>query len=67
MNWLHWIRDRWHARQREIDLKILWPECRRATPDLDLAKAAFTYHTSKDPAWAALSEVEIYWIVDKLE
>ncbi|WP_135210396.1 hypothetical protein [Vitreimonas flagellata] len=51
MSPLRWIRDWWWARQRAIDLEILWPSCRDNAPDLDRAKAAFAVHAFNDPAW----------------
>lgn len=47
-----WLRDWWWARQRRIDLQILWPACKEIAEDLDGARAAFFYHAVNDPAWA---------------
>jgi hypothetical protein len=57
----------WRARQRAIDLKILWPICKQGAPDLDHAKAAFAYHAFSDPAWLCLGEEAIVEAIDKLE
>jgi hypothetical protein len=56
----------WHARQRQIDLEILWPSCRDQAPDLDVAKAAFAMHAFHDNAWLVLGEDEIYRIIEGL-
>lgn len=56
---LRWLRDRWHARLRAIDLRILWPVCRDNAEDLDHARAAFAIHAMHDPAWLSLGEDEI--------
>lgn len=57
----------WHARQRAIDLELLWPICRTGAHDLDHAKAAFAYHALNDPAWQTLGEAEILSRIDALE
>ena len=38
----------WWARQRAIDLEILWPICKENARDLDHAKAAFAMHAFDD-------------------
>jgi hypothetical protein len=55
----------WHARQRRIDLDILWPICRREANDLDHAKAAFAVHAYHDPAWLELGD-ELFPFIDSL-
>jgi hypothetical protein len=55
----------WHARQRRIDLDILWPICRREANDLDHAKAAFAVHAYHDPAWLELGD-ELFPFIDRL-
>lgn len=60
------IRMWWHWSQRRIDLKILWPQCLLAAPDLDHAKAAFAYHAMSDPAWTCLGEEAIVDFIDRL-
>jgi hypothetical protein len=56
----------WHARQRRIDLDILWPICRREANDLDHAKAAFAVHAYRDPAWLELGEDDLFAFIDRL-
>jgi hypothetical protein len=56
----------WHARMRRLDLKILWPTCKREAPDLDYAKAAFAYHALHDPAWLELGEEGLMAAIDEL-
>jgi hypothetical protein len=41
----------WRARQRAIDLQILWPICKEKARSLDHARAAFAVHAFSDPAW----------------
>ena len=43
----------WRARQRKIDIEILWPVCKREASDLDHARAAFAMHVFHDEAWVA--------------
>jgi hypothetical protein len=61
------MRSWWRARQRRIDLDILWPICVRGANDLDHAKAAFAVHAFNDPAWLALGEDEMLDFIDRLE
>ena len=56
----------WHARQRRIDMVILWPICRREANDLDHAKAAFAVHAFNDPAWLELGEDAMLDFIDGL-
>jgi hypothetical protein len=63
---IRWLIRRWHARQRTIDLDILWPSCKNLAPDLDHAKAAFAVHAYHDPAWLELGEDAIYDFIDGL-
>lgn len=64
----------WRARQRAIDVQILWPICQSeakarfpADQALDYAKAAFAYHAYHDRAWQILGEEEIIARIDALE
>jgi hypothetical protein len=61
------MRKWWHARQRRIDMDILWPICLKGANDLDHAKAAFAYHCFNDPAWQELGERDIFNFIDRLE
>jgi hypothetical protein len=63
---MQWLINWWRARQRQIDLEILWPACREQAPDLDHAKAAFAVHAFHDRAWLALGEAEIYRRINEL-
>lgn len=64
---IRWPLRWWHARQRRIDVDILWPAMRRAAPTLPDAHAAFLMHTRLDRAWDDLSEDEITAIVLELK
>jgi hypothetical protein len=48
---MNWLRNWWWARQRAMDLRILWPSCKELAPNLDKAKQAFMMHAINDPAW----------------
>jgi hypothetical protein len=61
------LMDWWRARQRRIDLEILWPACLRLARDIDHARAAFAIHAFHDPAWLALGEDEIVRRIEGLE
>lgn len=61
------IKTWWNKRRRNVDLQILWPECKRQAPTLDEAKAVFAYHAFNDPAWMVLGHTEVYRIIDGLE
>jgi len=61
-----WVMDWWHARQRAVDLQVLWPACKANAKDIDHAKAAFAVHAFNDPAWVCLGEREIKRRIDAL-
>ena len=68
MAMIGWLLRTWRRRQRQIDIDILWPICKREADTLDLAKVAFMFHCSLDPAWTRdFSEAEIASMVDELE
>jgi hypothetical protein len=64
---LNWIRNKFYARYRRIDMDILWPACRDQASDLDRARAAFACHALHDLAWMVLGEDEICRMIDGLE
>jgi hypothetical protein len=43
----------WHARQRQIDCRILWPACVEQASNLEAAKTAFMMHAFSDLAWSS--------------
>jgi PIN domain nuclease of toxin-antitoxin system len=57
----------WRARQRAIDLDILWPACKAHAMDLDQAKAVFAVHAFHDPAWLSLGDRAIIDFIEGLE
>ena len=63
---VHWLLERWHARQRAIDLRILWPACCAQAPNIDRAREAFARHAFHDSAWTPLGPDEIYRTIDRL-
>lgn len=64
-----WLQARWRARQRRIDMKILWPACKDVScGDMDVAKAAFASHAFHDEAWTAdYTEDELIAFIGKLK
>jgi hypothetical protein len=64
---MKWLLNWWRARQRRIDLEILWPACKNEAPNLDLAREAFIRHALNDPAWLPLKSDEIIRLVFELE
>ena len=62
-----WLMKWWRARQRRIDMQILWPACKQVTDDLDCAKAAFFFHVARDAAWTKeYTTDELVHFVDEL-
>lgn len=46
------FRQLFWRRKREIDLQMLWPQCKLlADGNLDLARQAFAVHAFNDSAW----------------
>ena len=64
---LAWLRQRWHARLRRIDVEILWPCIKRQTPNLPHARAAFALHVSRDPAWQDLEREALWTQIEALK
>ena len=57
----------WRARQRRVDLSILWPVCKEQAGDIDRARAAFYMHAINDTAWTSdYSEDELISYVGTL-
>jgi hypothetical protein len=54
LRWAALALDAWHARQREIDVAILWPACLRASETVGEAMEIFAVHAYNDPAWLCL-------------
>lgn len=62
------IRKWWHARQRRIDMDVLWPQCLAGANNLAHAKVAFAIHCAHDPAWTSeMNHDEIMDFVERLE
>lgn len=60
---------KWHRkRQRKIDLRILWPQCKKLANSKDIARRAFYYHAMNDEAWFKdFTNEEIFKICKELE
>ena len=61
------LRAWWRARQRKIDLEILWPTCVEQADDLDHARAAFAVHAFNDAAWSDFSEDDLIAFIGELK
>lgn len=48
---LRWLYNLWWARQRRVDLALLWPACKERTRCLADARRVFAAHTFQDPCW----------------
>lgn len=57
----------WWARQRAIDLEILWPQCKAMAPDMDHARAAFAVHAFNDPAWVRHYQGGLFKAIEELQ
>lgn len=57
----------WRARQRQVDIEMLWPICLREAGDLDRARTAFAVHAMSDPAWTCLGEDAVIAFIERLE
>lgn len=55
---MKWLRRLWKARQRQIDLVILWPSVREQAGTLDDARLCFRVHMEMDPAYSDLTQDE---------
>lgn len=64
---IRWLRARWHARLRRIDLLVLWPALKELAPDLDQARLAFMIHAMQDASWSSLGESALIRIIGNLE
>lgn len=78
---INWLRSKWYARCRRVDLEILWPICkteamadwqrRHREDDLDQilmnARIAFWLHCSLDPAWLWIGEEATWDFIQELE
>jgi hypothetical protein len=50
---------RWLNRmRRQLDIKLLWPECLKQADSREVAKRAFRTHMELDPDYADLSDDE---------
>lgn len=58
----------WYAaRQRRIDIQILWPACKQQTSHLIHARDAFREHAFNDDAWMCLGMGEVDRLIDELQ
>lgn len=63
---IRWLQRYWWALQRDVDLQILWPECKRQAPNIDQAKAAFAVHAFNDPAWVRAYGADLWKVIEGL-
>lgn len=67
-----WLRDRWWARQRDLDLRTLWPTCKeisiQAGGGMEMAREAFSVYAFEHPAWVDYYGREnLKQVIDELE
>lgn len=62
----NWCWAKWNAYRRALDMRYLWPSCKKYARDLDHAKAAFAVHAFNDEAWMCLGKDEVYRRIDRL-
>lgn len=48
---MKFLRNYFHARQRKVDLQILWPALKDAANNLEEARAGFFLHAMEDRCW----------------
>ena len=53
---ISFISQAYNAHRRQVDIDVLWPECKKSACDLNHARLAFRYHTLHDGAWTCLSD-----------
>ena len=64
---IRFFRGLWYARQRRIDLEILWPTCKANARDLEIAKVVFCIHVAQDPAWLDVDADHVVALLEALE
>ncbi len=63
---IKFLRNYFRAKQREIDLRILWPSIRARAPDILSARQAFFSHIVFDPAWGDFTLGDLVDLVNDL-
>jgi len=66
MNLYRHLRSLWWARQRAIDLEILWSICKKNAPDLETARQVFIVHAINDRAWAMHYREKLWQAIQEL-
>lgn len=67
MNPFGWVMRLWRARQRRLDVELLWPVCiAEARGHRGGAERAFLMHMDIDPAYAGLSDNDKRQILNDL-
>lgn len=65
---LTWLRNYFWKRQREIDVRVLWPQLKKAAAgDMEGARLAFMMHAINDPAWVVYYGADLWKEVQALE
>jgi hypothetical protein len=67
MSVLTYVSGLWKARQRQLDIKILWPACKKQADSIEKARRVFLYHALSDSAWSVFTDQEIINIIGNLE
>ncbi len=61
-----WLRKLWWAKQRAIDMQVLWPACKANASSLDASHQAFMVHAIVSPCWVRVYEGKLWAEVRKL-
>lgn len=56
----------WWARQRAIDLRILWPIFKKEAGNLEDARKMFMHHAIIDPCWVCEYGERLWSVVGEL-
>jgi hypothetical protein len=64
-----WLRSRWNALRRQLDIAFLWPACKREAVDREDAEDAFLVHCyfDRNGAWNGLTHEEVRAIIAGLK
>jgi len=56
----------WWKRQRQIDIDILWPACKRCAPTLEDAHKIFMVHAVTQPCWMREYGDKLWHVIQSL-
>lgn len=64
---MSWLLGWWWARQRKIDVQVLWPACKHNAPTLELAQQAFMMHAMQCPCWVRHYGGRLWQVVSRFQ